>query len=146
MTHSPEVGQYRLGDIALVRCDEPDPFDGWPAYAEHMCHDMRSIRINGELVGVVGYFLIGPRQASSFALIDRSACAGHGIQLSTAVRSRVVQWMDEAWLTHAYADCSSDDRAAKVFLRAIGYRRIAGEDPARTEFLFTRGFKDEQGS
>lgn len=133
-----EIGQYVRGDIARVPCDEPDPIEDWPTFAEANAHDLRAIRLDGELVGCCGYFLCGAHEADAFAVIDRALCKGVGPALAAAIRARQLQWMQECGVTAVYADCPSKDRAARVFLRAIGYRPIKGSDPDITFFIFDR--------
>jgi hypothetical protein len=130
-----EVGLYRAGDLSLVQCEEPDPIEGWPVFAELYAHDLRSIRLNGVLIGCMGYFMCAPTEADAFALIDRKACRGVGKQLAAAVRQRQLQWMEEIGLTRVWADCPRHDRKAQVFLRAIGYRRTEGDKPDTAFFV-----------
>lgn len=130
-----EVGQYIKGDILRVKCDAPDPFDGWLQFAEDNAHDLRAVRVNGELSGVIGYFMRARYESDAFAVMDREACAGHGLAVAKAIRSRQLQWMEEISVTRAWADCPIKDRAAQVFLRAIGYRAVSGEDPDRAFFV-----------
>lgn len=130
-----EVGQYIKGDILLVQCDAPDPFEGWLQFAEDNAHDLRAVRVNGALAGVIGYFMRSRYESDAFAVMDRNACAGHGMAVAKAVRARQLQWMEEISVTRAWADCPIKDRAAQVFLRAIGYRRVAGEEPGTAYFV-----------
>lgn len=136
--HTLEIGQYVQGDIARVHCVEPDPIEDWPTFAEANAHDLRSIRLDGELVGCCGYVLCAPHEADAFAVIDRAKCNGSGPALAAAVRARQLQWMQECGVTIVHADCPSKDRAARVFLRAIGYRPIKGDDPDTSFFIFDR--------
>lgn len=136
--HTLEIGQYVAGDLSRVDCDEPDPIPEWPSFAEANAHDLRSIRIDGSLVGCCGYFLCGPHEADAFAVIDRAQCKGFGPALAAAIRARQLQWMDESSLTAVFADCPSKDQAARVFLRAIGYRPLKTEN-STSYFVFRRG-------
>lgn len=133
-----EVGQYRRGDLASISCTDPDPCEGWPFYAEHMSHDMRSIRLDGLLIAVIGYFNRGAGVADSFAAVDRPASAGHGLRLASVIAERQQQWMVEEGFSTVYADCPCKDRVARVFLRAIGYRLTAGELPDTSYFVMHR--------
>ena len=130
-----EVGLYTKGDLMLVDCDEPDPIEDWPRFAEENAHDLRSIRRDGVLIGCMGYFMCSPTEADAFAVIDRKRCNGVGKQLALAVRERQIRWMEEIGVTRTWADCPSHDRKAQVFLRAIGYRRVAGEKPDTAFFV-----------
>ena len=49
--------------------------------------------------------------------------AGYGKQLALIVRGQTLLWMEQTSTHRAQATCSPQDRAARVFLRAIGYRQ-----------------------
>lgn len=134
-----EIGRYQRGDLALVKCAEPDPIEDWPAVMEASAHDIRSVRLDGRLVGCIGYVPFNYTEADAFAIVDRDAVQGHGRQLSMLIRKQQLAWMDHIGVTSALASCSADDRAAQVFLRAIGYRRISSESPDIANFEFKRG-------
>lgn len=136
-TRLPEIAPYRLGDLAMIPCDEPDPVPDWAAQTERDAHDMRSIRIGGRLVGVIGYIPETRTQAGAFAVIDRQACAGHGRQLARIIRKRNIQWMEDTGVTVATAFCNAQDRAARVFLRAIGYRETGPVDGDTVNFILS---------
>lgn len=136
-TQWPEIAPYRLGDLAKIPCEEPDPIPGWAEQTERDAHDMRSIHIGGQLVGVVGYIPETRTQAGAFAVIDRQACAGHGRELARILRQRNRQWMEEVGITTATAFCNAQDRAARVFLRATGYRETGPVDGDTVYFILT---------
>lgn len=121
-TRSVELVPYRMGDIDKVRCSEPDPFEGWPEFAERYAHDLRSIRLGGELIACLGYIYTTPDDVEGFAVINRDAAAGYGSQVAAIFRQRTRQWITESGIKRAWATCSCEDRAAQVFLRAVGYR------------------------
>lgn len=133
-----EIAQYLPGDLARVPCDEPDPYPGWARQAEVDAHDLRSIHIDGRLVGAFGYMPETRTQAGAFAVIDRKACAGHGRELAKIVRQQSLRWMDEIGINTVTAFCAAQDRAARVFLRAIGYRETGPTDGEVINYLFSR--------
>lgn len=139
-----EVGLYQKGDLMLIDCEEPDPIEDWPRFAEENAHDLRSIRRDGQLIGCMGYFLCKPTEGDAFAVIDRKACNGVGKQLALAMRERQIIWMEDLGITRVWADCPRHDRKAQVFLRAIGYRRIAGDKPDTAFFVLDWRHDDGQ--
>lgn len=139
--HTLRLAAYKRGDIASLPRSEPDPFAGWPAWAEDNAHDLRSIRAGDTVVASFGYYCLQGDATSClcFAVIDRQAVAGHADQLVEIFKRQTLEWMHDTGVTTAYADCPSQDRAARVFLRAIGYRPTVGDDAMRSHFQLTRG-------
>jgi len=131
---TPSLDRYRRGDLSSVRSDAPDPIPGWAEHAEAHAHDLRSVRLGDNLLASFGYMLRSRTEADGFAVVDRAMAKGVGRQLALLVRLRQVQWMQEAGLTTAWADCPASDRPAIAFLRAIGYKRIPSDDPSQALF------------
>ena len=122
---SPELGPYKRGDLALIPCTEPDPVLGWAELAEHHAHDLRSIHCDGVLVASIGYMPLSIHEADAFAVINRDACKGIGAQVAVIVHNQIKRWMSDTGICQANASCAANDRAAQVFLRAVGFRKSA---------------------
>ena len=114
---------YKAGDIAAIPCDEADPAPGWADYLERVSGGLASVECDGELLAVIGFTLVTPGVADSFAVIDREKAQGQGKQLASITAAKTAQWMRETSTHRAAATCSPQDRAARVFLRAVGYRK-----------------------
>jgi len=138
VTTTPTLDRYRIGDLAKLPMNEPDPVPNWAGYTEKHAHDLRSIRIGDQLVACFGYFPLGNNEADAFAVIDRDLCAGHGKPLAALVRSTMLDWMDHISVTTTYAECAAQDRTAQVFLRAVGFRRVGYSPQNNHLFKFTR--------
>ena len=121
--HSPELGPYRVGQLASIPCVEPDPFPGWAEATERDAHDMRTIYLAGKPVAAIGYVPLTRRKADAFAVIDRQACKGIGADLARITHNQIRQWMQHTGIIVGNASCSAHDRAAQVFLRAAGFRK-----------------------
>lgn len=137
-TRLPEIAPYRLGDLAKIPCDEPDPSEDWAATTEQQAHGIRSIRLGGRLIACFGYVAINRREVDCFAVIDRKACAGVGAQVAQLIRQQSQRWVGQYGFTTVTAACAANDRAARVFLRAIGYRESRPFDGDTVRFILTR--------
>lgn len=124
MTRSPELGPYRRGQLASIPCVEDDPFPDWANITERDAHDMRSIYLDGKPVATIGYIPTSRRKADAFAVIDRQACKGIGADLARITHNQMVEWMRHLGIITVQASCSANDRAAQVFLRAAGFRKL----------------------
>lgn len=121
---SPELGPYRRGQLASIPCAEPDPFPDWAAITERDAHDMRSIYLGGVPVVSFGYIPVTRYEAQAFAVIDRNATQGYGAGVASIIHNQMNEWMDHLGITRVNASCSANDRAAQVFLRAAGFRKV----------------------
>lgn len=134
---SPELGPYRRGQLASIPCSEPDPFPDWATITERDAHDMRSIYLDGKPVAAFGYIPVTRRKADAFAVIDRQACKGIGADLARITHNQIRQWMQHTGIIVADASCSAHDRAAQVFLRAAGFRKVrTTADTAHFTFIW----------
>lgn len=113
---------YRAGDIAAIPSDEADPAPGWADHLERVAGGIAAVECGGELIAVIGFTLVTPGVADSFAVIDRNKAQGHGRQLAAITAGQTALWMRETSTHRAAATCSPQDRPARVFLRAVGYR------------------------
>jgi hypothetical protein len=138
MTQWPEIAPYRLGDMARIRCDEPDPEPGWAEATELQVHGIRSIRYQGALVASFGYVPVTRFEVDSFAVVDRHACAPIARHVTALIRRQCCEWMLQYGFTTVTASCAAQDLAARVFLRAIGYRETKPSDGDISHFTFTR--------
>lgn len=134
---SPELGPYRMGQLASIPCVEPDPFPDWAAITERDAHDMRSIYVGEDVVASIGYFPTSRTEADAFAVVDREACAGIGAQVARIIHNQMDDWMQYLGINLARATCSANDKAARVFLRAAGFRTVAIENGV-VQFKFIR--------
>jgi N-acetylglutamate synthase-like GNAT family acetyltransferase len=137
-TRLPELGVYRKGDLASVNCSEPDPIEDWAAFAERHAHDLRSIRIDGRVVACLGYMYCADGEVEAFAVVDRQAVTGVAVELVRLMRQRIAQWVAESNIQKVWATCPRNDRAAQVFLRALGYRKFEVEHEDHV-FIINRG-------
>src|ERR1700712_1912544 len=114
MTHMLRLTCYTRGDIESLPRSEPAPFYNWPEWAEASAHDLRSIKLGERVVASFGYYpLQDQKSCLCFALIDRDAVTGHAHQLVDILKKQGEDWMRATGITTAYADCPSQDRAAR---------------------------------
>lgn len=134
---SPELGPYRRGDLSSIPCVEPDPVHNWAEITERDAHDMRSIYLEGRAVATIGYIPFSRYEVEAFAVIDRQACKGIGAELARITHNQIRQWMQHTGIIVADASCSAHDRAAQVFLRAAGFRKVrTTADTAHFTFIW----------
>lgn len=135
MTRSaPEIAPYTRGDLASIKCAEPDPYPNWAQHAEAMANDLRTIKLDGVLIAAMGYVPSSLTEAESFAVVDREACKGFGKQVAALIRGQQIQWMEHTGIHTAYASCAANDRAARVFLQVIGYKPV-GQNATMANFI-----------
>lgn len=132
-----ELAPYRIGDLERIPCMEPDPEPGWAQEVERSAHGIRSIQLNGRLVASFGYVAITRHEVDSFAVIDREGCSGIGPGVARIIRNQCKEWIQQYGFTTVKAYCSANDRAARVFLRAIGYREQAPIIGDMITFIFS---------
>lgn len=129
---------YRRGDLASIPCVEPDPVPGWAALTENNAHDLRSITRDGKVVVSFGYVPISILEADCFAVVDREGCKGIGRQVAKAIYNQSVAWMAQTGIEQANASCPANDRAARVFLQAIGYTLTDQTNAITAHFAMSR--------
>lgn len=117
-----ECRRYQKGDLALVPCAEPDPFEGWSEFVEQQGHGLTSIALNGLIIAVIGFTPCWDGVGDAFARVNRAAAAGHGQALARVVKVRILQVMQAYGIHRMQATCDATDRAGGVFLRAVGFR------------------------
>lgn len=122
MTLSLELCAYRPGDLAAVRNGAFDPFLLLGADAELCVQGLRSIWCDGVLICCMGYVSSMPGVAGAFALVDRVAAKGCGLELVRTMRAQSEKWIAESGAHRIEASARADDRTACAFLRALGYR------------------------
>lgn len=115
--------QYRAGDIAAIPCDEADPAPGWADHLERVAGGIATIECDGLRLAVIGFTLVTPGVADSFAVIDRHNALGRGRGLADLTACQTAIWMGTHSIHRAAATCSPHDKPAQVFLRAVGYRK-----------------------
>lgn len=113
---------YQQGDLASIPCAEKNPFPEWPEYIEQNADGLTSYHAESGLLAVIGFILISPGVADAFAVIDRDAASGQGMELANLVKSRIIALMEEFGLHRVQCTLDPSDQAARVFLRATGYR------------------------
>ena len=113
---------YRQGDGALINVAEPDPWPDWLQEMEQDTRGLTSYLRDGRLVAVTGYQPLWDGVAWGFALVDRQAVKGAGLELAEAVRRVIAELMARDGLHRVQACCDPADPPTKVFLRATGYR------------------------
>lgn len=132
-----ELAPYRIGDLERIPCHEPDPEPGWAQEMEQNAHGIRSIHLNGRLIASFGYMAVTRHEVDSFAVIDRDGCAGVGRDAARIIRNQCKEWIQQYGFTTVKAYCPANDRAARVFLRAIGYREQAPISGEMITFIFS---------
>lgn len=120
--HLPTLREYQAGDLQAVNCAEADPYPGWSELIEDGASQIQVVALAGLQLVVFGYVEVLPGVGEAFALVDRPACAGHGMEVAMLVREAVRGMMSAGKLHRAQATCAPHDRAAAVFLRAVGFR------------------------
>lgn len=138
MTPTLELCAYRHGDLARLRNTSFDPFEVLGADVESSVGGLRSIMCDGKLVACIGWapFMVGV--VGSFAAVDRLQAAGHGTKLVAIIRAQIDVWAIESGAHRIEATCDPEDRAAQVFLRAMGYTfecRLEAAAPDATDLL-----------
>lgn len=139
MTRSaPEISLYTRGDLASIKCAEPDPYPNWAQHAEAMAHDLRTIKLDGVTIAAIGYVPSSKLEAQAFAVVDRDACKGLGKQVAALIRGQQLKWMEHTGIQQAHASCPANDRAARVFLQVIGYKLIHQTNAKTAYFVMIR--------
>lgn len=137
MTRSPELGPYRLGQLASIPCSEPDPFTDWAGITERDAHDMRSIYMDGLPIAAFGYIPMSRYEVDAFAVIDRRSSRGVGAQVAKLINKQMIDWMRHLGVTRVNATCSANERVAQVFLRAAGFKKVrTTADTAHFTFIW----------
>ena len=114
---------YQRGEAAFIPVEEADPFGFWLVEMEAEGRGLTSYLCDGALIAVTGYHLQWRGVAYAFALVNRELAHGIGRELAASVRERIAELMERDHLHRVQATACSTDRAAQVFLRAIGYRK-----------------------
>lgn len=135
--------EYRAGDIAAVRCLEPDPFEGWAIEIEQNGIGLATIEIDGAPLAVIGCALVADGECECFALVDRQRAAGHGRLISKMAGARLVQ-VGHALGVLMVATVDPADRVAQVFLRAVGFRRDGNGADGLLRFTYPGGTANVQ--
>ena len=114
---------YQRGEAAFLPVEEADPFGFWLVEMEAEGRGLTSYLADGALIAVTGYHLQWRGVAYAFALVNRDLARGIGTELAASVRQRIAELVTSDRLHRVQATASSEDRAAQVFLRAIGFRK-----------------------
>lgn len=114
--------QYRAGDIALIKHEEPDPVEGWQEAVEASGIGLVTITLSGDPVAVIGGFEVCRGVADCFACVDRRRASGHGRTIAKMARVAIDQSMIQYQLHRVQATAQANDRQALVWLRALGFK------------------------
>lgn len=129
---------YQNGDIACIGGRDPDPFAGWLEYVEENVRGAVTVLLDGQPVAVSGCMSVWDGVADCFAVVDRDKAAGHGRLITRLLRARMLQAMAVLGIHRMQSTASVQDRAAQVFLRAIGLRQesiMRQGAPDRTDLI-----------
>lgn len=115
--------RYQTGDIKRVNHSEPEAFPGWEEATEEVATGLTTIVLGDVPVAVFGCIVQRHGVAEVFSLVDRSLAVGHGKTIVKMLRAALSGGMRQYQIHRMQATVKVTDTAARVFLRAVGFRQ-----------------------
>jgi hypothetical protein len=117
------VRAYQAGDLAKIPNPSFDYSQVLGLDIEQQLDGIWTVWLGEQRMMVFGYALFMPGVMGVFSVLDRIACLGHGRKIVAILRKYLHDFAEVERCHRVEATCSPTDKAAAVFLRAVGMRQ-----------------------